>query len=200
MGETEQRILEAAKKIFIQKGFAAARMQEIADEAEINKALLHYYFRSKQKLFTVIVAETIEMIIPRLSQAIEYDGTVVEKLDKIVDVYIDTINEHPHLPTFMIMELAQSRADFVKEIKKNTDSFPNFQQFFMQVMKEGQEAKIRKINPFHLLLNTLSMCIFPFIVKPIFTTVVEVPDEAFLALMKERKEEVKSFLRNSLRP
>lgn len=200
MGETEQRILEAAKKIFIQKGYAAARMQEIADEAGINKALLHYYFRKKESLFQVIVSQTISVIIPKLAEAIEYEGTVLEKLDQIVEVYINTINEHPHMPSFMMMELAQSRAGFVEEIKKNTNRFPNFQGFFMQVMQEGQAGTIRKVNPFHLLLNSLAMCIFPFIAKPIFTTVVEVPTQQFDHLMKERKEEVKQFIRNSLRP
>ena len=200
MGETELSIIEAAKKIFVQKGFAAARMQEIADEAGINKALLHYYFRSKEKLYRVIVSETIGLVIPRLAEAINFDGSVEEKIDMIVETYIDTITENPHMPTFMMMELAQKRVGFIEEIKKNTSTLPNFQDFFMRVMMEGNEGKIRKVNPIHLLINTLAMCIFPFLIRPIFTVVVEVPNDQFDLVLTERKEEVKAFIRNSLRP
>jgi hypothetical protein len=140
------------------------------------------------------------MIIPRLAEAIEYEGSVIEKLHKIVETYIDTIQQHPHMPTFMMMELAQSRADFVIEIKKTTQRFPNFQGLFLQIQREGQSGIIRQVNPFHLLLNTLALCVFPFIVKPIFTTVVGVPDQHFEKLMQERKEEVKSFIQHALRP
>ncbi|MEM6800553.1 MAG: helix-turn-helix domain-containing protein [Bacteroidota bacterium] len=200
MGETELSIIEAAKKIFVQKGFAAARMQEIADKAGINKALLHYYFRSKDKLYRVIVSETIGMIIPRLAKAIEFEGTVEEKIDQIIETYIDTITENPHMPTFMMTELAQSRPGFVEEVKKNAMHLPNFQDFFMKVMKEGNEGKISKVNPIHLLINILALCIFPFLIRPIFTTVVEVPNEQFDLILRERKEEVKNFIRSSLRP
>ena len=82
---TEIAILEAAKKVFTARGFSGARMQEIADEAKINKAMLHYYFRNKEKLFTVILEDTMALVIAEFGHALESEGTVIEKLERIIE-------------------------------------------------------------------------------------------------------------------
>ncbi len=197
--ETEQLILEAARKQFIQKGFAATRMQEIADEANINKAMLHYYFRSKEKLYQEIIVQMLNTIVPRLSKAVEYKGTAMEKIEKVVHTYIDMLTEHPEIPFFVMSELSQKRESFIAELKKRAMYFPPIFGFIAQINQEMQAGKIRKIPPIHLFLNVLGMCVFPFMAKPIFCNIMNIPENNFDQLMQERKTVIVEFVRNALK-
>ena len=95
---TEQIILEAAKKVFVRKGMAGARMQDIADEAGINKALLHYYFRNKEKLFEMIFMEAAEKFFPRINAIFDSDQPLFEKIESFCEEYISVVMENPYLP------------------------------------------------------------------------------------------------------
>src|SRR6476620_200228 len=95
---TEQKILEAAKKVFLKEGMTGARMQDIADEAGINKAMLHYYFRSKEKLFEKIVTDLPEHFFPRLVKISESDEPLFRKIASCVAEYIDQMRRTPYLP------------------------------------------------------------------------------------------------------
>ena len=197
---TEQIILNAAKEVFIKKGYTGARMQEIADAAGINKAMLHYYFRSKAKLFQVILEQTMEQLIPKVARAFDMEGTVVEKFEFLIKNYIQAIRENPHVPIFILHELSQNRIEFLVKIKENLTHFPNFQQFFQQIELEIKAGKIRAFNPIHLLLNIMSLCVFPFIAKPVVTNLVGLPDLIYDQLMQEREKEVIRFVKNALMP
>ena len=196
---TEQEILEIARKHFVRKGFAGARMQEIADEAGINKAMLHYYFRSKDKLYHEIIKQTLNFMIPRLAKAIEYDGTFWEKIERLINTYIDTLTEHPDIPFFVMSELAQKRERFVEEIKNKSSYFPSAQKFMMEIMNEMAQGNIKEFPPIQLFLNILGMTIFPFMTKPIFQTVFEVSDKDFDQLMIQRKKVILDFVKSALK-
>ena len=103
--ETEKSILKAAKLVFYKKGLAAARMQEIADEANINKAMLHYYFRSKQKLFEAVFIQAFRELAPLLNTIFNSDKPIFEKIRDFVDSYITFVTDNPYLPTFIIQEV-----------------------------------------------------------------------------------------------
>jgi len=139
---TEQNILTTARKHFIQRGFAAARMQEIADDAGINKALLHYYFRSKEKLYQEIVADTFGKIIPKLAEVIAKPGTFWERTERIVDTYINTLIVHPEMPSFIMSELSQEREGFILEFKKQAPYFSSIHSYLEEMMREGEKITI----------------------------------------------------------
>ena len=101
---SEEKILNAAQSVFIQKGMDGARMQEIADEAGINKALLHYYFRTKQKLFEAILKKVFSNILPNLMDMVHSDLPIEEKLGIFIENYIDLLMENPYLPNFILKE------------------------------------------------------------------------------------------------
>ena len=197
---TENTILEVARKQFVQNGFAATRMQEIADEAGINKAMLHYYFRSKEKLYHEIVVYTLGFFFPKIAEAMEAEGSFWDKTERIVDTYIKTLLEHPEIPIFIMSELSQERDQFIKELKKGSAHFPSLQTFFMQMTDEMNAGKIKEIPPIHLILNILGMTVFPFIAKPMFRTIFDFDNSAFESLMRERKDVIITFLRNALKP
>ncbi len=195
---TEQIIKEAAKKIFVRKGYAGARMQEIAEEAGINKALLHYYYRSKDKLFESIFSELFDHLIIQLKETITTDKPLVDKLDDFVDKYISTIQANPHVPLFIVNEIAQNPDRFVEKIKRK-EMFPEIAGFFQQMMVEMQNGNIREMHPLHFFLNILSLCAFPFIAKPMVKAISGMDEDMWETIMENRREEVKTFIHRAIR-
>lgn len=196
---TEQKILEAAKKVFMQKGLDGARLDEIANEAGINKALLHYYFRSKEKLFETIFDQMSGKIIPDFTLIIESKGTIEDKIELIVHRYIDFIGENPQLPVFLITELNRN-PERMKDILSHTENFSKMQQFAFQIITEMQVGRIKSFNPLHLILNILSMCIFPFAAKPILQAILQIKENDLDIILQQRKQEVTRFIKEALRP
>lgn len=196
---TEERIIEAARRVFILKGMAGARMQEIADEAGINKALLHYYFRSKDKLYNHIVTELIERISSGISEMFEQEMTVKERLLTFVDVYIDALMENPYLPLFILNEINHSPDRFAALIKEKIAGKLGI--YIQQMLMETQKGMIRPIHPFHLILNVLGMIIFPFAAYPLLDKVAGQEMEGIMdGFFEERKAVVKDFIENAITP
>lgn len=197
---TEDIILQTARAHFLRNGFAGTRLQDIADEAGINKALLHYYFRSKEKLYQQIITSILDTVIPKLSAALDTPGTVMDRVAVIVNTYIDTLSEQPDIPFFILSEVSQEKESFMAELHKRAHYFPPLLSFLQQVMEEQEQGKIRAISPIHLLLNVIGMCVFPFIAKPIFSNVAQLPEADFSTLMQERRTVIVEFVQRALRP
>ena len=194
---TEQRILAAAKEIFLLKGLDGARMQDIADEAGINKAMLHYYFRSKDKLFETIFEEVATHFLPRITEIFESDKSLFRKIEAFCEVYIDQVKQMPYLPFFVLYEANKQPEILVKKMfgaKK-----PPVQLFVKQVEEEIKKGIIKPIHPLQLFLNMLSMCIFPFMAKPMFEQAVGISKKQFDAMIDERKKLVPEFIIASIK-
>jgi TetR/AcrR family transcriptional regulator len=194
---TEQRILAAAKKIFLSKGLDGARMQDIADEAGINKAMLHYYFRSKDKLFETIFEEVAIHFLPRITEIFESDKPLFKKIEAFCEVYIDQVRQMPYLPFFVLYEANKQPEILVKKMfgpKK-----PPIHLFAKQVEEEIKKGIIKPIHPLQLFLNMLSMCIFPFMAKPMFEQAAGISKKQFDAMIDERKKMVPEFIIASIK-
>ena len=194
----EEKILAAAKKVFTTKGMAGARMQDIADEAGINKALLHYYFRSKEKLFEVIFFEAAQKLFPRINLIFESDMPLFEKIENFTDQYITMMSENPYLPLFVLNEVSKEPEIFIKKIwgKQNV---PHPQKFLTQIEKEVKNGTIKKISPLHLLINLISLSIFPFVAKPMIQFTLGLDEMQFKNVMEQRKKEVAKFIIASIK-
>ncbi|MEO1011552.1 MAG: TetR/AcrR family transcriptional regulator [Bacteroidota bacterium] len=195
--ETEKKILQAAKAVFIQKGFAGARMQEIADRAQINKAMLHYYFKSKRKLFEGIVADNVQLMAPKLSAVLKSEATVYEKLCNFVDTYVDAIVQNPDIPMFLLHELAQGNKDSIDKMKQIMDEGNSISNFIAQIEDEQKKGILRPLPPQHIMLTTMSLIAFPFVARPVFERMLEIPSEMYLDLMLKRKPYVKEIIKSS---
>ena len=199
MGEdkkTEVVILEAAKAVFIRKGMDGARMQEIADEAGINKALLHYYFRSKQKLFDAVFSRVLSTTFNEMREIFSGEFSVEQAVRKFTDAYINTLIQNPYIPEFVIHELNKDVEKLQKLVSKN---IPDITPFLQTIEKEIAEGKIRKIDPRQLLMNTISLCIFPFVGRPIIATILyEGNNQEFYQTMEKRKKDVADFIMQSI--
>jgi TetR/AcrR family transcriptional regulator len=196
---TEEEIIIAAKKVFVQKGLSGARMQDIADEAGINKAMLHYYYRSKEKLFEIVFHEALDKLISRLSDTLNSERPFDAKIKEIVNGYIDGLTENPHVPLFVLNELNQNPERLIKRFKSRP-AFPAIQQFLAEIGKAGEKGIIKKINPVQLLLNVLSMCVFPFVARPLVQAVTDINDAQFMAMIEERRKVVANFVLDALKP
>lgn len=196
---TEEQIIEAAKKIFTKKGLAGARMQDIADEAGINKAMLHYYYRSKDKLFEIVFNEAINKVMTSLNNILATQMPFPEKIKAIVENYITALMANPQLPLFVLHEITQNPEMFIKELKSRV-GFPNVKTFMVEIVEAGEKGIIRKISPVQLVMNIISMSVFPFVAKPLFQAVAEMDDVQFRMMMEDRKRVLVEFILAALRP
>ena len=194
---TEQNILKAAISVFHRKGMAGARMQEIADEANINKAMLHYYYRNKQQLFEAVFMQAFGQLAPQLNLIFASDDDVFEKIRKFTSSYIDFILDNRYLPSFIVQEL-NNNPEFVMRFISHTDK-PDPKPFLKQIQSEIAAGRITNINPKQLLLNLLSLSVFPFVAESMVKVVMEVSNTEFVQLMEERKTLISEQIINSIK-
>lgn len=194
----EEKILAAARKVFMSKGLAGARMQDIADEAGINKALLHYYFRDKDKLYETIFLEEALKFFPKISMIFQSDLSLFEKIEKFVHEYIDEMIANPYLPWFVMNELHRDADQFMYKVW-GRENLPKPAKFLEQVEQEVKAGKIKRIQPLQLLMNMISLTIFPFIGRPMFVRNLRLSERQFLEIMEQRKKEVPKFIIDSIK-
>lgn len=194
---TELAILEAAKRIFQQKGMMGARMQEIADEANINKSMLHYYYRSKQLLFEAVFKKAFSMLAPQLNEIINADTLLFDKIKDFTHNYISFVIKHPYLPNFIIQELNRN-PEFMEKLTKEPH-FPSLAKFKKQVDDDVAAGLIRPIKGEHLFINIIALNIFPFIGAPLLKGFTGTNETSYNQLMEERKIEVADFIINSIK-
>ena len=183
---TEEKIKEAARKLFTQKGYDAVKTRDIAAEAGINLALLNYYFRSKEKLFDLIMMENFKQFIHGISINVSDEKiSIEEKIETVVVAYIDFLTKHPDLPLFILNELRGNPSKIAMQVSEEVQ--PIRAHFFKQMHEAMKAGKITNIDHFHFIANLVGLTVFPFVGKPILQRVTNVSDEQFNALMQERK-------------
>ncbi len=195
---TEERILEAAKKVFLENGMAGARMQDIANEAGINKALLHYYYKDKEKLFELVFMSEGQKFFPKINRIFESEETLEKKFHDFVEEYVNELKLNPYLPWFVLNEINRDPEGFLLKIM-TSENRPRPLKFLQQIEKEIKSGNIRKVDPRHVLMNLLSMTLFPFVAQPMITKILGLSKKEFDQLMEERKITVPACMMDSIR-
>ncbi len=199
MGETtKQKIINTAIKIFLEKGYNGTTMRDISNAAQINKGLLHYYFKSKNALFVEVLQIGAKDFPPKLDRILHSDKPFFEKIALIVDQYIELLIKNPHLPPFIINELNQNTDVFIDTLSKSVDT-PNISFVLSLIQDEISKAHIKPVDPFQFILDTLSLILYPFLVKPAFKKISGLNDEQFIDLMKRRKKTIVDTLINNIK-
>ena len=189
---TEDKILLAASKVFTEKGFSGTRTRDIAEEAGINLALLNYYFRTKEKLFEQVMKVKIVLLFGQIIPIVTNEKTSLdEKIDLASVKYFDILTKNPNLPIFVLSEIQKKTSD-VKSILPFEKVLNN-----SYLMKQIKERK-PDVNPFHFLLNFLSMTVFPFLGKPILQSFDLMNDTEFQKFVEERKTMVPMWIKMML--
>jgi len=195
---TEETILDAAKKIFLRKGMTGARMQEIADEAGINKAMLHYYYRSKDKLFEAVFMQAIQLIIPKLVKIIQKDISLFDKIRLFAKDYMGFIAQHPYIPGFIINELQRNPGimEKISELQPKREMKTLLQAQINEAVREG---KIRPITVECLLTDMISLSVFPIMAKPLLKSLLGKDDPAYNDMLEKRSDHVAELIINSIK-
>ncbi|HDO27703.1 MAG TPA: TetR/AcrR family transcriptional regulator [Bacteroidetes bacterium] len=193
---TEEKIIRAARKVFIQKGMDGARMQGIADEAGINKSLLHYYFRSKDKLFSRVFSEAFNDIIEMSDSVFAVAEDIDSLLDEFVKRYIGLLREKPFITNFIIHEINRNPGCLVGQMQ-NSKLDPS--RLMKILADEKNNARIRPVDPYHFIVNMVSLCVFPFLAKPIIQGfLLDGTNISFDEFIEQRPEQIISFVKNAL--
>ena len=194
--EMETRIVDAATKVFVVKGRKGASMQDIADEAGINRTLLNYYFRSKDKLFDLIFDKVFLRFIPGVIELMKMNIPLNERLGKLVEIYFEALQSSPMAPIFILHELTSNPEKLVETIKsRGIDP----EELIEQMKEEMAKGKIRQMDPKQLIVSLLSLIIFPFAAKPILMGILLRGDESeYQCFMEERKSFIKEYFITSI--
>jgi len=177
---TEQKIKEAAQRVFIRKGFSATTTREISDEAGINYALLHYYFRSKEKLFDVVAQEQVAIFFGGIYPIVNDETTSLEeKIEAIVAYYTKILLAEPGLILFVLSEM-QTRPERISELMKANRGLTK-----AVIARQMREVR-PDIHPMQLLMSMLGVILFPFIGREIFQQSMDIDKNAFTKMLKER--------------
>ena len=197
LSATEQKILQAAKEVFVKQGLNGARMQDIADAAGINKALLHYYFRSKDLLFNKVFDEALLNYLSNSEQWNDDSLSLIDKLYRYVDVYIDFLAEYPLVPLFVIKEISDNPELFKEKmaVRKKEKNVPHL----LENIKKGLLQHPSGIRPEMLLMNIQSLCAYPFLAGPLYRHMLKMPQKDLDELRTSQlKASVKKFIATSL--
>ncbi len=191
--QTEEKIKEAARSIFSEKGYASTTMRDIAAKADVNLALVNYYFRSKEKIFEIIMMEKLQKLFGTVfPYLLDENTSLEEKITKVAELYIDTISNEPNLPIFIFSELQKYPGTYMKLIpirSLNVQEASITKQFL---------AYNKTINPVHFMINFLGLTIFPFIAAPIITNMQIASKEEIQTLIQERKKLIPFWMKTLL--
>lgn len=205
-GATEQRILDAARDVFVRRGTAGARMAEIAHEAGVNQALLHYYFRSKERLSTAVFQQFAGRVFPALLQVLGSDASLDDKIDQLVALYLENLSRNPFLPGYLLSELHHHPERIPQLLAAAIGAAPDrvlpamLEKLGRQIDERVATGTMRPIAAEQFAINLVSLCIFPFAARPMLTVMFGMDDAAFARFIEQRKTELPEFFRNALRP
>lgn len=181
---TEQKIIAAAREVFMKKGFSATRTREIAQKAGTNLALVNYYFKSKKNLFHIIVEETMTHFIGELLPILtDMKMSLEEKTEIIVTRYTDLMLKNPDLPFFVINEM-RTHNQLLKKIIQNA------REVSVPVFEQQLKAKGIELSPINYFLNVISLTLFPFVARTLIEYSILSQDEKFDDLIQERKKQI----------
>jgi TetR/AcrR family transcriptional regulator len=205
-GDTEQRILDAAHAVFLRRGTAGARMQDIADEAGVNKALLHYYFRSKDRLAEAVFRRVALQLLPPVIAVLSSDMELEKKVAAVVKLELDHLSRSPHLPGYLLSEL-NHHPDRVPQLITTLLGAPPehvrpriFNTLRRQIDERVRAGTMRPIAPEQFAINLLSLCIFPFAARLMLMTMLGTDEKGFQRFIDRRRTELVPFFLGALRP
>ena len=203
---TEERILMAARTVFLRRGTAGARMREIAEEAGVNQALLHYYFRSKDRLAEAVFTQVARRLFPPLIAALGSDQPLEAKVERVVALYFDLLGANPFMPGYLIGEITQNPARARQLVEAGAGARPEevapqvLGRLAAQIRERIDAGTLRPITPDQFVINLVSLCIFPFAARPMVMAMMGFDDASFAAMIERRKETLPDFFMRGMRP
>lgn len=197
---TQDRIFKAASEVFEEKGLAAARMQEIADRAGINKALLHYYFRSKEQLFEAVFQVLLKKMFEKIISIFTQDISFKEKIRLYYNEHIEILIKNPNLPLFLLNEISHNPS-LVQNLKETIQYNQLREVAYEKHAKELKGYGIRKADMPQLMVTIISLAVFPFAARDMIKMMMQQmgDNKLFNTFMRDRKEFAADFVITALK-
>jgi len=205
-GGTEQQILDAAHAVFVRRGTSGARMQDIAAEAGVNQALLHYYFRSKERLSEAVFRRAAAQLLPRVIEAMASELSIEDKVARVVELELDHLLRVPYLPGYIISELhhhPERARQLISAVTGMTpeDVRPRVVTRLREQLDAGvRDGRFRPIAPDQFIVNLFSLCIFPFAARPMLMALLGLDQPGFERFIGQRRDQLTAFVLGAMRP
>lgn len=186
--DMEGRIIEAAKRVFVLKGYEATKMGDIATEVGISRTAMHYYFRTKEMLFDAIFGQLIRVLLPNIALIMEEPSSFLEKLPKIVDQYVSVMQQNPQFPIFVVNEFNRDPQHLYRTVMKDPLRIQPLIQLQRQLLDEMDKGLIRRMPLIYSVSTLLSLVVFPMLARnPLTDLFLDGDKEQFDAFFEERK-------------
>lgn len=197
---TEEKIKKAARKVFQEKGYGQARTRDIADEAGINLALLNYYFRSKEKLFDIIMEESMQQMFGLIVGVVNDESIELSrKIDLIVNRYVDSLLENPNLPLFVLSEIQANPKKLMERVGISENLIKN-NYFYKQMSDQMNKKDLKGIDPLQIFINIVSMTVFPIVGKPLLISIHSpMTEDDYANFINDRRKLVPQWIRMMLK-
>ena len=196
--QTETLIKETAKKVFFQKGLLNATTQQIADEAGVNRALINYYFRSRDQLFKVVLKEAVDETRSKVDDIFNSDAPFKTKISRYLDVFIDRNAEFPYIQNFIITEIMQDPEKLKEHFSRKRSHM--MKHIVPPLKKEIEQGTIAPVDPEHFIVNMMSLCSYPLVAKPFIQNMFSFDDKMYKKFLQERKQVIYKVLFNEELP
>jgi TetR/AcrR family transcriptional regulator len=204
--DTESRILAAAHTVFVRRGTAGARMQEIAETAGVNSALLHYYFRSKERLSEAVFRRAAGQLLPSVIAILASERSLEEKVHAVIDVELTLLLRAPYLPGYVLSELSHHPERAGQLLTAVTGLVPTevghrvLAALRAQITAAVKQRQMHPMAPEQFVVNLLALCVFPFAARPMLMALFGADDKAFTRFIDHRRRELPAFFLRALRP
>jgi AcrR family transcriptional regulator len=200
IGQTQSKIFDAATEVFEEKGYTGARMQEIADRAGINKALLHYYFRTKDQLFSAVFQVLMKRMLDKILSIFNEEATFKEKMRRFLDEHIEFLIKNPRLPIFLLNEISRN-PELAQGLKETLNYGQLRELIYDKHSKELKGYGIKKSDMPQLMITIVGMSVFPVAARDMIAIVMPQMNEnrKFNAFMQDRKEFAAGFVMTALK-
>ncbi|RHJ91771.1 TetR/AcrR family transcriptional regulator [Parabacteroides bouchesdurhonensis] len=170
--DMESRIIEAAKKVFVRKGFDATKMSDIAAEVGIGRTALHYYFRTKEMLFDAIFGQLIGKLLPNIGRIVDDDSTILEKMPKLVEQYTSTVYENPYFPIFAVQEINRDSEHLFRTVMKEPERLQPILRLQQQIKDEMEKGLLKKMPLIDVASTLVSLVVFPTLIREPLTVIL----------------------------
>ena len=195
---TEVKIFEAAVDVFEEKGLTGARMQEIADKAGINKALLHYYFRTKEKLFDAVFAHMAGFLFNKLFACLDQNLPWGKKVTLFYKEHMSFLQSHPRLPAFILNEINQHPERISRFFTSERITLLR-RNLFDQLEQDMKQGRMMRMDKMQLLINLIALSVFPFAARGLLEKLLEQENITFDEFIEKRKKELPKLVINAVK-
>jgi AcrR family transcriptional regulator len=197
----EARIIEAAKRVFVRKGYEATTMRDIADEVGISRTAMHYYFHTKETMFEAIFAQLMNIILPDIDLIMDEESAILEKIPRLIDAYLKALLQNQQFPLFVISEMNRDPAHLFSTVMKIPKHVQPLARLRSQIELEMEQGLLNKLPLEDVASTFIGLIVFPLLIKPpLIAVFMDGNAEAFNAFIGRRKQLINDIMQQMLSP